>query len=503
MNKKATQNSTRATTSAAGDASATPRPVRSAKEAINAMYAENSHQNLSNYLATSAKEIINSQGSNSNSKSAAKLHHNTARSRLETRPSASGILRSAKVEQPPVVHDLSHAMDPLAQKTAPLETRRVVERPATPQPAPTVVKTSLRLKKAPVASKPQNLQNRRRTGLSLNGEKGETTLMKIWAARRAEARAQAKSQATQTQPQTATKKPTPASDRHAAETIQAMRQAVQQTTQSSQAPASHSKQRYAGLMQDVVRQRRNVDGFSRPQPHHAAMPNEPAEPSSANPQSSRPKAKRSSRPIDSVKRRFQTAPKDFTATAKVQDTAYESFTDEFSQEKPPIDIYGMMEEDYTVKSEGLGVVEDYHPEGDKVSNGLTEQKVAQGSGTVAPDNNKYALGGQSPFFLKSVSVEKRPLSDAPRPSKGKTSTKTTAKTVSEGTLYERPDSHPVGSKNIYEKPETKKPLPTKPTVIIPASRKSKAPLVFLLILTIILGAAVGAFAYLCFFQYME
>lgn len=506
MDKKAPQNSTRATASAAGDASVAPRPVRSAKEAINAMYAENSHQNLSSYLATSAKEIINSKGSNSKSNSAAKLHHSTTRSRLEARPSASGMLRTAKTEQPPVVHDVSRAMDPLAQKSAPLETRRVVERPATPKPAPAVVKTSLRLKKAPVASKPQNLQSHRRTGLSLNGEKGETTLMKIWAERRAQARAQAKAQAAQAaqvpaQPQTATKQPTPSPDPHTVETLRAMRQAVQQTTQGAQSSASRPKQRYAGLMNDVVRQRRNVDGFSRPQPHHTpTASNDAVEQPSANAPTNHPKAKRpASRPIDSVKRRFRTAPKDFTATAEVQDTAYEAFTDEQNQPKSPIDIYGMMEEDYTVKSEGLGVVEDYHPEGDKVSNGLTEQKVAQGSGTAAPDNNKYALGGQSPFFLKSVSVEKRPLSEAPRPSKGKAASKST----SEGTLYERPDSHPVGGKNVYEKLEAKKPLPTKPTVIIPASRKSKAPLVCLLILTIILGAAVGAFAYLCFFQYME
>lgn len=109
----------------------------------------------------------------------------------------------------------------------------------------------------------------------------------------------------------------------------------------------------------------------------------------------------------------------------------------------------------------------------------------------SPDNNKYALNGQSPFFLKSVNVEKRPLSGSIK------------KSPSEGTLYERPAPTPVGDKNVYDRKEARKALPTKPTVIIPASRRSRAPLIFLLILTVILGAAVGAFIYLCFFQYME
>lgn len=484
MDKNATQAPDRATASDAAAASVA-RPVRSAKDAINAMYAENSNTRLSDYLATSAKDIINSKG---DSKSAANLHsHSSAtKSRLKARPSASGMLRTAKVEKTPVVHDLSHAMDPLAQRTAPIETKRVVESSAAPQAAPTVIKTSLKLSPKKAAARPQAMQGRSRgTSLSINGQKGQTSLSKMWAARRAEARAKAAN--TDSSAQVSHKPARPvALDPDTSDTLQAMQQAVQQTKKSA-AARPKTRRRAPGLMQDVIRAPRNVDGFSRPNPHleFASSPEQPA-----------------TRPADSVKRRFRTAPKGYTAAPEVQESTYESFSDDISaRNKPPVEIYGMMEEDYTVKSEGLGVVEDYHPTGDRVSSGLSEQKVAQGSGTAAPDNNKYALGGQSPFFLKSVSVEKRPLSEAPRQSGSKPQAK--SQTPSDGTLYEHPDAKPIGGKNVYEKKETKKSLPTKPTVIIPAARKSKAPFIMLIILTIILGAAVGAFAYLTFFQYME
>lgn len=487
MDKKAPQVPDSATATSDAAAASVARPVRSAKDAINAMYAQNSDTRLSDYLATSAKDIINSKG---NSKSAANLHSHssTTRSRLKTRPSASGMLRTAKVEQAPVVHDLSHAMDPLAQRMAPIETRRIVEQPNTPQPAPAVIKTSLKLAPKKAAARPQTLQ-KRVTKLSINGQKGQTTLSKMWAQRRAEARAKMANPASAStqQPVSAPKKSSTI-DTDTAETLQAMRQAVHQTTGKT----THSKTRRSpGLMQDVIRQPRNIDGFSRPNP--ASMDFDAL--GDVQP---------SSRPADSVKHRFRAAPKGYTATPEVQEETYESYDDPIAnRNKPPVEIYGMMEEDYTVSSEGLGIVEDYQPEGDRAGQGISEQKVAQGSGTASPDNNKYALGGQSPFFLKSVSVEKRPLSDAPRQSSSKSKSKSKSKAVSEGTLYEHPDSLPVGGKNIYEKKETKKHLPTKPTVIIPAARKSKAPMIFLLILTIILGAAVGAFAYLCFFQYME
>ena len=94
------------------------------------------------------------------------------------------------------------------------------------------------------------------------------------------------------------------------------------------------------------------------------------------------------------------------------------------------------------------------------------------------NNTRYALGEKSPFFLQSVSVEKRPLSSG------------------------RPAARPVSRKNVYpKKPAAPKPeKPSLPTIVVPDSHRSKAPLIALIIFTILLGALVGAAAYLFFFQ---
>lgn len=94
------------------------------------------------------------------------------------------------------------------------------------------------------------------------------------------------------------------------------------------------------------------------------------------------------------------------------------------------------------------------------------------------NNTRYALGEKSPFFLQSVSVEKRPLSSG------------------------RPAARPASHKNVYpKKPAAPKPeKPSLPTIVVPDSHRSKAPLIALIIFTILLGALVGAAAYLFFFQ---
>lgn len=94
------------------------------------------------------------------------------------------------------------------------------------------------------------------------------------------------------------------------------------------------------------------------------------------------------------------------------------------------------------------------------------------------NNTRYALGEKSPFFLQSVSVEKRPLSSG------------------------RPAARPASRKNVYPKKlaEPKPEKPSLPTIVVPDSHRSKAPLIALIIFTILLGALVGAAAYLFFFQ---
>ena len=97
---------------------------------------------------------------------------------------------------------------------------------------------------------------------------------------------------------------------------------------------------------------------------------------------------------------------------------------------------------------------------------------------TSANNTRYALGERSPFFLQSVSVEKRPLSSG------------------------RPASRSTARKNIYpKKPATPKPeKPSLPTIVVPDSHRSKAPLIALILFTILLGALVGAAAYFFFFQ---
>jgi hypothetical protein len=135
----------------------------------------------------------------------------------------------------------------------------------------------------------------------------------------------------------------------------------------------------------------------------------------------------------------------------------------------------------------LGVIEDY---GDPIAHKSDQPDH--------PDNNRYALSSQSPFFLQNAEVDKRPLSGGP-------STREPAATVYAGQkLTDRPKH------NRYEKKPkpAKKPKATASqpssrddlTVIIPSAHRSHIPLFFLLLITILLGVAVGALAYLFFFQ---
>lgn len=432
-------------------------PVKSAKDAINAMYAQDADKRLSNYLAKSAKEIINSSSNGGDQKSAANLHQHATKHRIEMeRPSASGVLRVAPAEQPAIPEDMSQAMDPLAQKTAPVTPPRA-PRP-TPPVAPPVIKTSLKLGPKRIPATPSVHTVRPTTNKSLNGQKGKTALSQLLTTRKPQATQPASTSAT-TEITSETK-----------ETLHVMQQAVKKTTGQAinDIPKTAPRPRMRpprGLMQDVIRPSK-IPSTPRPKAH---------------PQIPSPDGL----PADSVKRRFRAAPKGFTAASAVQSTGYTGF-DESAKKKPPVEIYGLMDDEPPAKRKDMPVIEDYKPEGKSF-----EQTPSQGAKT--PDNNKYALKGQSPFFLKSVSVEKRPLS-------GSVGSK---KTPSEGTLYERPASTPVGGKNVYDRKEARKNLPTKPTVIIPASRRSRAPLILLLIVTVILGAAMGTFIYLCFFKIME
>ena len=140
--------------------------------------------------------------------------------------------------------------------------------------------------------------------------------------------------------------------------------------------------------------------------------------------------------------------------------------------------------------------EEYLDDIDAIGQDVEEEKVAK-------NNARYVLGGRSPFI--NTAVEKRPLSGG---------TKTYEPT--DVSVYEAcqkslnakkgryvPYNEPLPHKNIYARTVEKEKnnnhdLPT--VVVGNVSKGSKASLIIAILLTVILGATVGAIAYLALFQ---
>jgi len=115
------------------------------------------------------------------------------------------------------------------------------------------------------------------------------------------------------------------------------------------------------------------------------------------------------------------------------------------------------------------------------------------------NNDRYVLGGRSPFI--NTEVEKRPLSG------GSNTLESTSRIVSATTKPKTrgryvPYNEPLPHKNIYARSLAKEKnnhdIPT--MVVDDTPKSSKASLIIAIILTIILGATVGAIAYLALFQ---
>lgn len=229
------------------------------------------------------------------------------------------------------------------------------------------------------------------------------------------------------------------------------------------------------------------------------------------------------RPLDSIKNRFRPAPKGYAGAEpedvnknrpyQVEDFLNPSHpvrTVEGEKDGGAVHLYGMMDGPEKVPDpvnmiktevadDELGVVEDYRPYDGGVHM-PSLQEMEEEKAEKAPDANRYVLGAKSPFFLNSVSVEKRPLSGGEMKA-----------AEMETPVYAAQELTEVEAKNQYEKavpqglatakPE-EKPVDKEeePTVIIPTQKRSHAPLFVLLLITVILGATVGALAYLCFFQ---
>ena len=141
-----------------------------------------------------------------------------------------------------------------------------------------------------------------------------------------------------------------------------------------------------------------------------------------------------------------------------------------------------------------------------------EKKVEEAEEDTSRNNDRYVLGGRSPFI--NTAVEKRPLSG------GNKTFESTASAAMMGSGYRSrsqrpakvarpkargryvPYEEPIPHKNIYARTVAKeKENKNVPTMVVGESPKSsKMSLIIAIILTVILGATVGAIAYLALFQ---
>ena len=494
----------------AAEASATkaepPVPVTSAKAAINAMYASRAPKTES-ILAPSAREAVNAaagQGAGRNAKSAANLHHGSIQKNIDTsRTSAAALLTRAKSPKPSSEEtSAANSYDPLAsrlssvkpskdtgeQEIPVIRTSLKLGSSAKPKPTPVILPPHARMARSarPVESrrpKPGIIQRRSNDVQIIQPNSiNPSSAKRVSSGAKQLASGHADSNSLEVQI-------LPSSKNLPAKAPAKLVKSVPSVPVSARVP------RPAGPLRDP----QMVGGggmAARRTAKPSAAPLWPAVAASAL----------------SPKPKFRSAPKGYasaTPTGVPTDNSYVMAT------PPKLNL----SRHHTPEAD-FGVVEDYHAAPmSELSNSqapvnqfnMPSTASGQSATKEAPaikadntssysfslkkkpaDNNRYALGGQSPF-LKSVSVEKRPLSDNSAPGYTK---------IERPVVEEKPTK--ASRKNVYAKKKAKseirQELPQRPTVIVPASRRSKVPLFFLILFTIILGAVVGAAAYLCFFQ---
>lgn len=474
--------------SSSSTAPVAPRPVMSAKAAINAMYAaEKDHPSAK--LIPSAREAVNaaSRLAPKNFKSASNLHHGSLqkvkkvptapRSMESTRTSASALIRTVGSDSKavPVVH-----------------TSLKLGASAKPKREPVVLPAGARM--AEVARPVANLSDTE--GMVMTGRvstKSNGNAARVITSGRPTLTAISRSNRRVRDPQMLSG---------------GQRVLPSQSQVTISLPTSISAKTASGV---------RMPAANKPAQSTALQGKNQTSPVSNSPRGVKTATNSTARSMDMTParklvrpRRFRTAPKNYAET----DAPVVSIDSTYAITEPPKLAVRRRND---TKTEDLGVVKSYHPSklpepiGDAAPIGrLAEQRVASGHGGPArseptikaentsnysfskrnsqPKPTSYASADKSPF-LKSVTVEKRPLSDSSVPTP--ISLPRAAETKPEKT----------SRKNSYQKKtDTKAELPTRPTVIVPSSRRSKAPLFFLILFTIILGAAVGAAVYLCFFQ---
>lgn len=555
-------------------------PVKSAKDAINAMYAADPSKRLSQYLATSAKDIINASADNkaSGSRSAASLHHSSSQRRLKSvRPSASAIFNNSAADESTVVRT-SLKLKP-QKATSSRSTRKKIslddaisELAASSQPQP-----------SPQPSQPSP----RTQSSSARPAAGHRFMQDVIRSPRATTPSGQPAQASQpisdinvnasaSNPASAqASRPRVARPPHSSRPANSLdgtlpRPRAPHSPQGT-ATAPHAPQNSSSIVNSASSTANIASAINAANAAVNAMTD-----ATAAPGTTKPKTK--SRSIESIKNRFRPKNKnadrpkkhraeDFLQPSYADTPAAPTHTAANTPPKAPINveppkeavhIYGMSPEpeqptaaptwvqaDQT-SSAGeveLGVIEDFSP------NGVPTSADSAETAKVTP-HGPDVLGGDSPFFLKSVSVEKRPLSDAPprRNPQAEGATRVApsfnsanpASFANLSSLTNLEDSAPdpqlettkkdkkskaKSTKSTKVPKNAKSSKPTKsaksakpakapkssksakssrrdlePTVIIPQHSGSHTTIIVLLIFTIIIGALVGAATYLFLFQ---
>lgn len=480
-----------------------PTPVTSAQAAINAMYAARAEQPNTTDSGLTARELVNAsaaQSSARNHNSASSLHHGSIQKSMEsTRTSASALLRVAKGDSnAKTVPSHKGSLDPLAKpRLVPAKPKRARAVNAGEVP---VVRTSLKLgaaarpKSAPVILPANSRMANQAYPVGTSGSHPQAKLSRILGRQPANPQPTSRLNLNPRKPRVI------AASSSAMTPAQNGSIAVASVSSQGATPPAHATRPHNSPLRDP-----QMVGGARP---HRSKAMQAA------------KTTRAAEIIDQQMgqpARFRSAPKGFAAKEPAPVPAENAYV---MSEPPKINAKKAPRK---VNAAKLGVIENYHqsatpkPIGDKAPIGrVSEQKVASDHGgaatneynTIKTDNtsnysfsrktdanaNHYALGGGSPF-LKSVNVEKRPLSDSSSRSSSLSAPSTApAKANSRSS---RKNLYPKKNKTERTSPQD---LPSRPTVIVPSSHRSKVPLFFLVVITVVLGAAVGAAAYLCFFQ---
>lgn len=457
-------------------------PVTSAKAAINARYAANP-SSTSAKMVSSAREAMNRSVASapSSPKSASNLHHGSIQRSMEsTRTSASALLRrSAKpAPKPPRIIESKNSYDPLAH--VPQSPTRVT-RPAYHQDvaAPTV-KTSLKLgqtmrpKQSPVilpadakAKRLSNLlaaQKRRNPNATPNpAYRGSSVRDPQMVARRTYSEQEfARRQAYDT-----------AKNAKMADIIDAELGAPGRIVVEEVREPEETRETL--VAQDISRIAEATIAERVPQPLEVKRTAEPADLGVVEDYAEARTGLRRRSTMSSVSQKPEVhlpnedranAPMSAASRAVARKVAPGS--NNFKADNSPTYSFTRPKE--------------------QNSNAFHAITVRKPEKTKPSGKNRYSATEKSPF-LKSVQVDKRPLSDSSIPPQP------TLVNPSVTTRGERKKE----VKRAKAKQQQQN-LPSRPTVIIPASRRSRAPLFFLILLTVILGAIVGTATYFFFFN---